>query len=88
MAFISASKIGLLLAATGAAHFAAPDTFEQISKPVFPTDTRDWVFRNGASEVAIGLALMLRPTRKLGVLALLGYGGWLGSRAAAASSSA
>ena len=28
--------IGLLVAATGAAHFAAPATFEQVSKPAFP----------------------------------------------------
>ena len=81
-----ASKIGFLLAATGAAHFAAPEQFAQISKPLFPTDTSDWVLRNGASEVAIGLALMVPPTRKLGAVALLGYVGWLGSRAAAATS--
>jgi uncharacterized membrane protein len=83
-----ASKIGFLLAGTGVAHFAVPDTFEQLSKPVFPTDTREWVYRNGAAEVGIGLALMLRRTRKLGTLALLGYGGWLGSRVAAANSGA
>lgn len=75
--------IGLLVAATGAAHFAAPATFEQVSKPVFPDDTRDWVMRNGAAEVALGLALVPRRTRKLGILGLFGYTGWLASRVAA-----
>ncbi|MDT4894815.1 MAG: hypothetical protein QOE97_3850 [Pseudonocardiales bacterium] len=83
MALISLPKIGVLLAATGAAHFATPETFEQISKPLFPTDTRDWVLRNGAAEVGLGLGLMLRRTRKLAVVGLLGYVGFLGSRAAA-----
>jgi uncharacterized membrane protein len=72
--------LGALIAATGAAHFAKPDTFEQLSMAAFPKDTKDWVARNGASEVAIGLAMIVKPTRKLGVLALLGYTGWLGSR--------
>jgi uncharacterized membrane protein len=72
--------LGALIAATGAAHFAKPDTFEQISKAAFPKDTKDWVARNGASEVAIGLAMIVKPTRKLGGLALLGYAGWLGAR--------
>jgi uncharacterized membrane protein len=85
MALSPLSAFGALLAITGAAHFAAPEKFEQISKVAFPDDTRDWVNRNGATEVAIGLALLVKPTRKLGVLALLGYGGWLGSRVAANS---
>ena len=71
-------KLGLLLTATGAAHFAAPALFEDVTKAVFPKDTADWVKRNGASETAIGLAMMLPKTRRLGVLGLLGYTGWLG----------
>jgi len=74
--------LGLVVAATGAAHFAVPDTFEQVSKPVFPENTREWVMRNGATEVALGLALLPKRTRKVGVLGLLGYTGWLVSRAA------
>jgi uncharacterized membrane protein len=82
MALFSLRTLGVLIAGTGAAHFAAPDAFEQVTATAFPTDTADWVKRNGATEVALGAALMLKRTRKLGVLGLLGYTGWLVSRAA------
>ncbi len=85
MALFSAGKVGFLLAASGAAHFVVPDAFTEITKPVFPKDTADWVQRNGASETAIGVAMMLKPTRKLGKLGLLGYLGWLGYNAANAA---
>jgi uncharacterized membrane protein len=81
MALLSAGKVGFLLTALGAAHFAAPEAFEEVTKVAFPDDTKDWVVRNGAAEAAIGVAMMLKPTRKLGVLGLLGYTGWLGYNA-------
>jgi uncharacterized membrane protein len=77
------SKLGLLVAATGVAHFATPETFEPLTKAAFPADTREWVYRNGATEFAIGTALVLGRTRRLGILGLLAYLGFLGSRAAA-----
>lgn len=83
MALFSTARTGFVLAATGAAHFAKPEVFEQLTKSAFPEDTRNWVYRNGATELGIGLAMMGRKTRKLGVLALLGYVGFLGSRAVA-----
>ena len=86
MALLSTGKIGFLVAATGVAHFAAPQAFEQVTAKAFPTDTSDWVKRNGATETGIGLAMMLKPTRSLGVLALLGYTGWLGYNAVNAQS--
>ncbi|MDT4915701.1 MAG: hypothetical protein QOI15_1374 [Pseudonocardiales bacterium] len=82
MAILSTSKIGFLVAAAGAAHFAKPEAFEPITAKAFPNDTRDWVMRNGAAETGIGLAMMLKPTRTLGVLGLLAYTGWLGYNAA------
>lgn len=82
MALLSVGKVGFLVAALGAAHFAAPDAFEEVTKMAFPENTKDWVMRNGAAESAIGVAMMLKPTRKLGVLGLLGYTGWLGYNAA------
>jgi uncharacterized membrane protein len=82
MALLSTGKIGFLVAALGAAHFAAPDAFEEVTKVAFPENTKDWVMRNGAAESGIGVAMMLKKTRKLGVLGLLGYTGWLGYNAA------
>ena len=79
------AKIGVLVAATGAAHFIVPDVFKQLTAPYFPEDTAQWVQRNGATELGLGLALIVKPTRRLGFLGLLGYLGFLGSRVAARS---
>jgi uncharacterized membrane protein len=86
MALLSAGKIGFLLAGVGVAHFAAPEVFEDVTKAAFPENTKEWVTRNGAAETALGVAMMLKPTRKLGVLGLLGYTGWLGYNAVNARS--
>jgi uncharacterized membrane protein len=75
-----ARLFGLLLAGSGVAHFAAPALFEPVTKVAFPEDTEQWTYRNGATEVAIGLALAGKRTRKLGTVGLLGYVGFLGSR--------
>ena len=85
MSLFSAPKIGLVLAATGLAHFAAPEAFVGITRAAFPSDTEEWVKRNGATEAALGLALVLPKTRKLGWLGLLGYVGWLGFNASNAA---
>ena len=86
MALLSVGKVGFLLTALGAAHFAAPEAFEEVTRVAFPENTQEWVKRNGATEAAIGAAMMLKPTRKLGVAALLGYTGWLGYNAVNAKS--
>jgi uncharacterized membrane protein len=86
MALLSTGKLGFLVAGLGVAHFAAPAAFEEVTKAAFPENTQDWVMRNGATETAIGMAMMLKPTRKLGVLGLLGYTGWLGYNAVNANS--
>ncbi len=78
-------KLGLLIAGIGAAHFAAPEAFVDMTKMAYPTDTDKWVLRDGASEVVIGTAMMLPLTRKLGVLGLLGYTGWIGYNVAQAN---
>lgn len=76
--------LGVVLAGTGAAHFAAPKVFEPISRIAFPDDTRKWVYRNGATELALGLALShnRKGSRNLGRIGLLAYVGWLAKRAA------
>jgi uncharacterized membrane protein len=75
---LSARIIGLGLAATGIAHFIAPDAFIGLTKSAFPEDTDAWVKRNGAAETVVGLTLVVPRTRRLGKLGLLAYLGWLG----------
>lgn len=75
---------GLGLAATGIAHFVAPQLFKPITAPVFPENTDEWIKRNGASETVIGFAIASPATRRLGFLGLMVYGAFLGSRAAKA----
>jgi uncharacterized membrane protein len=88
MALLSTGKIGFLVAATGVAHFVKPEAFAELTARAFPENTQDWVMRNGATEVGVGLAMMVKPTRKLGVVALLGYTAWLGYNAAQAEAQA
>jgi len=73
---------GIALAATGLAHFAAPKAFEPISKLAFPNDTDAWIKRNGATELALGVALAVDKTRKAGLVGTAVYTAWLGARAA------
>lgn len=72
---------GLGLAATGIAHFIAPDLFKDMTKVAFPNNTDQAIQQNGAIETAVGLAIAGSKTRKLGFLGLLAYGGWLGFNA-------
>lgn len=85
MPLFSARSAGIALAGTGALHFAAPGLFEGVSKLAFPEDTRRWVYRNGAIELTLGLALSGARTRRLGALGTAGYVAWLGARARAAA---
>ncbi|MGA9869776.1 MAG: hypothetical protein WBQ44_01325 [Rhodococcus sp. (in: high G+C Gram-positive bacteria)] len=70
--------LGIGLAATGVAHFVVPEAFEGITKLPFPKDTREWINRNGATELAVGSAIAYPKTRKLGLIGLGAYVGWLG----------
>lgn len=73
----SATFAGLALAGTGVAHFVRPELFEGITKAAFPTDTARYLKINGGLETALGLGVALPQTRKLAVVGLLGYGGYL-----------
>ena len=68
---------GLGLAGFGLAHFIKPDAFEEITAMAFPEDTEQHLYMDGAAETALGLALAIPKTRKLAVVGLLGYGGYL-----------
>jgi uncharacterized membrane protein len=69
--------IGLALAGTGVAHFVRPQLFEDITKAAFPEDTARNLKINGGLETALGLGLAVPKTRKLALVGLLGYGGYL-----------
>lgn len=73
---------GLVLAATGAAHFVAPKMFEAISKAGFPNDTEAWIKRNGATELALGLGMTFEKTRRAALVGTAVYTAWLGARVA------
>jgi hypothetical protein len=71
---------GLLIAGTGAAHFAAPELFTPITKAAFPENTREWTYGVGAMEVGLGLAVTSKKTRLLGLVGTAAYGYWLTNR--------
>lgn len=73
---------GIVLAATGAAHFVVPEAFEKITELPFPKDTRAWISRNGATELAVGAAIAYPKTRKVGLFGLAAYVLWLGGNIA------
>ena len=68
---------GLGIAAVGLAHFVKPDAFESATAMAFPENTEDHIYIDGAAETLLGLGLVLPQTRRLAVLGLLGYGGYL-----------
>jgi uncharacterized membrane protein len=68
---------GLGMAGIGLAHFVKPDAFESITAQAFPENTQQHLYMDGAAETVLGLALVMPKTRKLAVVGLLGYGGYL-----------
>jgi uncharacterized membrane protein len=71
---------GIALAVTGLAHLVVPKPFELITKPLFPENTGDWVQRNGVTELALGAAVAVPQTRKIGLAGLALYVSWLAKR--------
>jgi uncharacterized membrane protein len=72
-----ATIAGLGLAGIGLAHFVKPDVFESITATAFPENTDQHIKMDGAAETALGLALVYPKTRRLAVIGLLGYGGYV-----------
>lgn len=69
---------GAGLAVTGLAHFVTPDLFRGITDPAFPNNPEQALKINGAIETAVGTAIALPRTRKLGFIGLGLYGAYLG----------
>ncbi|GAA2262709.1 DoxX family protein [Streptomyces atrovirens] len=57
-----------LLAAAGAAHFAAPRRFDRIVPRSLPGSPRTWTHASGAVELALAAGLALPRTRKAAAL--------------------
>ena len=66
----SASSLlaGLLIGA-GATHFAVPAPFDTIVPRWIPGPARFWTYASGAAEIAVGTAVAVPRTRRLGGLA-------------------
>ncbi|MEZ3182916.1 DoxX family protein [Streptomyces pimonensis] len=58
-----------LLAAAGAAHFAAPRRFDRIVPRSLPGSPRTWTRASGAVELALAAGLALPRTRRAAALA-------------------
>lgn len=69
----AATVAGLVLAGAGVSHFVAPALYEGLTKPAFPTNTRQHVYVDGAIETAVGLGIASPKTRKLALFGLLAY---------------
>lgn len=76
-----AQKLGFLFTGAGLLHFVAPWLFVPVTRLIFPDNTQNRVTTNGVIETVVGLALVQRRTRTLGILGLVGYGAFLGSNA-------
>ncbi|MCH0568545.1 hypothetical protein I3F60_04605 [Streptomyces sp. MUM 136J] len=61
-----------LLAAAGAAHFAAPRRFDAIVPRSLPGAPRAWTYVSGAAELVLAAGLALPRTRRRAALAAAG----------------
>ncbi|MBJ8339105.1 hypothetical protein JGU71_09425 [Antrihabitans sp. YC3-6] len=77
---LPARVIGLGLAGTGAAHFTAPRAFDTLTATAFPEKTRQWTYRNGFTELLLGLAITFRRTRPVGAIGSVAYVAFLANR--------
>ncbi|AFU06268.1 hypothetical protein [Nocardia brasiliensis] len=81
---VRARAFGLGLAGSGAAHFTAPRAFDPLTARAFPRATRRWTYRNGFTELALGLAITFRQSRPIGSVGFIAYLAFLASRLAGA----
>ena len=60
---LSRGLLGLIFVAAGMLHFRAPEAYERIMPPLLPL-RRELVYLSGAMEVAGGMGLLSRRTRR------------------------
>ncbi|MDP9118052.1 MAG: hypothetical protein M3O28_12490 [Actinomycetota bacterium] len=64
-----ARRLAAFLAGSGLAHFLVPAFYDGMIPPVLPGPARAWVTGSGVVEVAVGAAVALPRTRRVGGLA-------------------
>lgn len=68
----AATVLAGLLLVSGTTHFAAPRPFDSIVPRVLPGPARWWTYASGACELAVGAAVALPATRKVGAACAAG----------------
>ena len=66
---LSAPGLAGLLTAAGVAHFLRPSTFDAIVPRVMPGPARWWTWGSGVAELAVGAAVAVPATRRIGAAA-------------------
>nr|WP_211214571.1 hypothetical protein [Actinomycetospora chiangmaiensis] len=56
----------------GVLHFAAPAPFDALVPPWIPGGARFWTYASGVAELAVGTAVAVPRTRRLGATAAVG----------------
>ena len=67
----AAALAGLLLL-SGTTHFASPRPFDSIVPRALPGRARWWTYASGAAELAVGAAIAVPATRKVGAACAAG----------------
>ncbi|MEJ2867596.1 hypothetical protein WCD74_07445 [Actinomycetospora sp. OC33-EN08] len=68
----SAALLAYPLLGMGALHFAVPAPFDSIVPPWIPGEARFWTYASGVAELAVGTAVAVPRTRRLGATAAVG----------------
>lgn len=55
------------LIAVGISHFLAPKRWDRMTSLAYKNSVRSWTYRFGASETVMGLLMLRRGTRPLGI---------------------
>lgn len=61
-----ALRLAALLLGSGTLHFVRPQPFDRIVPRALPGDARAYTYASGAAELAVGTALVVPRTRRLG----------------------
>jgi uncharacterized membrane protein len=67
----SARRLALFLTGSGALHLLVPKFYDQMIPTPLPGSPRSWTLGSGVAEIAVGAAVALPRTRRLGALAAL-----------------